>query len=176
MLCFFMTINTVIFYMVTHQHHFYFMRTPQNAQFWHDACYILKHKATHGSEAHINTENNATRHLVKRSKTMTTIQRTLSILAMAAFVGLACNATDAEARGNNNHNNSKQVVQVEKTTVHKVVTTAPVQNHKAQHKAPVQHHAPQKVTHVVHHAAPSPFGISISNGHVSVSLPGIHIR
>ncbi|MFI3272777.1 MAG: hypothetical protein R3Y11_11875 [Pseudomonadota bacterium] len=123
---------------------------------------------------------------------MTTIQRTLSILAMAAFVSFTCNATDAEARGNDNHNNTKQVVQVEKTTVHTVVTKAPAQqanrqapqqaNRQAPQQAPKQaqnhnaHRAPQKVTHVVHHAAPSPFGISISNGHVSVSLPGINIR
>lgn len=106
---------------------------------------------------------------------MTTIQRTLSILAMAAFVGLACNTTDAMARGNNNQNhNSKQVVHVEKTVVKTVVKQAPQKdptkhNH---HKAPSR----QVVKHVVHHSAPSPFGINISNGHVSVSLPGIHIN
>ncbi len=105
---------------------------------------------------------------------MTTLQRTLSILAMAAVFGLTCNANDAEARGNNQHTsrNSKQVVHVEKT-VTKVVHKAP-----ARHQQKVVHHrAPQKTTHVVHHhSVPSPFGISISNGHVSLSLPGIHIR
>lgn len=105
---------------------------------------------------------------------MTTIQRTLSILAMAAFVGLACNTTDAMARGNSQNHNSKQIVHVEKTVVKTVVKQAPSKapvRHQA-HKAPTRH----VVKHVVHHSAPSPFGINISNGHVSVSLPGIHIN
>lgn len=109
---------------------------------------------------------------------MTTTQRTFSILAMTAFVGLALNTTDAMARGNNRHTaqSNKQVVHVvERTVVHKHIQPAPS-------KAPshVNHRAPQrtthKVQHVVHHTAPAPLGISISNGHVSISLPGIHIN
>lgn len=106
---------------------------------------------------------------------MTTIKRTLSILAMAAIVGFACTPTDAMARGHNHHNN-KHVVHVQKKVVK--------HHHRGHNKTVVKHVVRQAPRHVVHHRGPvrpayryaSPFGLSINHGHVSLALPGLYIN